>query len=201
MASSFSLISSSTELFSLGLQQRRQVYLTTKESTSPPSPSQLSSEHALPGPWTTTSSSPSATMMFSSTPNFTEEKAASSPAARAGVCERCAVGDCEDKCRRKRARTCSVKRVGERARSRWLLRGWREKERRRDEWWSANLQHLSSQPSVCSSSLRFFKHAARGKEETGGVERKRHNLCTKDTSTTFKGILCLCWVLWCYINH
>lgn len=37
-----------------------------------------------------------------------------------------------------------------------------------------------------------FKHAARGKEETGGVERKRHNLCTKDTSTTFKGILCLC---------
>lgn len=53
-------------------------------------------------------------------------------------------------------------------------------------------QHLSSEPSVCSSSLRFFKHAARGKEETGGVERKRHNLCTKDTSTTFKGILCLC---------
>lgn len=65
MASSFSLISSSTELFSLGFQQRRQEYLATKDSPRPPaSPSQLSKEHALPGPWTSTSSSPWTTMIF-----------------------------------------------------------------------------------------------------------------------------------------
>ena len=75
MASSFSLISSSTVIFSLGVQHNRQEYLATKDRVGrpiPPSPIQLSAEppSPCPCPWTAITSSPWTTMM-SWTPDST----------------------------------------------------------------------------------------------------------------------------------
>lgn len=82
MASSFSLISSSTVLFSLGVQHKRQEYLATKDrqgtpgAPNPPSPRQLSAERASTCRWTTITSSPWSTMTLSLTESWTQLESA-----------------------------------------------------------------------------------------------------------------------------
>lgn len=74
MASSFSLISSSTETFSLGVQHKIHEYLGTKVIDGmSPCPSQPPPEATLACPWTSTTSSPWNTMTFWNQQPTTEE--------------------------------------------------------------------------------------------------------------------------------
>lgn len=205
IASSFSLISSSTEIFSLGVQQRRQKWLATEDrqvklcSPTPPSHSQVSAEGAAPRFSNTATSAPWTTMVLSPNHNFTEQRAAQKSRAKAAAwrCVRSNTWDFQEaRCRNRSERKCfrkgacawTVKCVGS---EEWEADGYMRMEEGGER---GEMSHEELRYSIyhlcfpgCSSILCCYFYQEWEIRDGWCVVRKFRSFCTN--------LICFLWYL------